>query len=64
MMYIHKYHVHVIRNITMRSKLHFHDDATDTRVSGTCVLLMNFAHSLFPHDVGIMNMHLVYKLEL
>ena len=48
----------------MGSKSHFHEYATDTCVSGTYVLLMNFVHGLFPYDVGIMNMHLVHKLEL
>ena len=42
----------------MESKSLFHEYATDTRVSGTYVLLMNFVHGLFPYDVGIMNIGL------
>ena len=47
----------------MGSRLHFHDDAIDTHVNGTFVLLMNFMHSWFPYDVGIMNVHLVDQLK-
>ena len=55
---MHKYHVDMMRNTSIWSKLHFHDDATDTRVSGTFVLLMNFVHEMISYDVGILNVHL------